>query len=124
MMNIPSSEHEHTSVEEIATEVALILKQHLDAKDVLRLLEIVFLDTKEAAALFNVKEKTIRSWVNDDVIPYRKANGKIIFLLAELLLWTLPKNDKHASHRLATATQCRIAATKVGCSLLKGDSRL
>lgn len=41
------SEYEQHSVNEIATEVAMILKQHMDASDVLKLLEIVFLDTKE-----------------------------------------------------------------------------
>lgn len=40
------------------------------------------------------KSKTIRTWVSEDVIPYRKANGKIIFLLAEILSWTLPANDE------------------------------
>lgn len=119
-----ANEYDQPSVGELATEVALILKRHMDARDVLRLLEIVFLDVDEAAALFNVKSKTIRSWVNDDVIPYRKANGKIVFLLAELLLWTLPENDKHAQHRLATAKQCRIAADKVRLQPARKESGL
>jgi len=52
----------------------------------------------QAAELLGVKPKTIRAWVSEDVIPYRKAHGKVIFLLAELLSWTLPPNDKHARH--------------------------
>jgi hypothetical protein len=119
-----ANEYDQPSFGELATEVALILKRYMDARDVLRLLEIVFLDVDEAAALFNVKSKTIRSWVNDDVIPYRKANGKIIFLLAELLLWTLPENDKHTQHRLATVKQCRIAADKVRLQPARKESGL
>lgn len=101
------------SIDEIATEVALILKRRLDARDIMQLLEIVFLDVDEAAALLRVEPKTIRAWVSQDRIPHRKANGKVIFLLAELLLWTLPENDRHARHRLATVSQCKIAASRL-----------
>ncbi|MEK6300572.1 MAG: helix-turn-helix domain-containing protein [Acidobacteriota bacterium] len=95
-------------IEEIASEVALLLKRRLDSTDILRLLQIVFFDVNQAAELLGVKSKTIRAWVSDDVIPYRKANGKVLFLLAELLLWTLPPNDKHTRHRLTTAQACRL----------------
>lgn len=100
-------------VEEIATEVALLLKRRLDAKDILKLLQVVFLEVEEAAELLRVEVKTIRAWVSQDRIPYRKANGRVIFLLAELLAWTLPENDKHARHRLATTSQCKIAASQL-----------
>lgn len=104
------------SIGEIATEVALILKRRLDARDIMQLLEIVFLDVDEAAALLRVEPKTIRAWVSQDRIPHRKANGKVIFLLAELLLWTLPENDRHMRHRLATVSQCKIAASRLAAT--------
>ena|SRR5215213_6678993 len=103
-------------IDEIATEVALILKRRLDAKDIMQLLEIVFLDVDEAAVLLRVEPKTIRAWVSQDRIPHRKANGKVIFLLAELLLWTLPEKDHHARHRLATASQCKIASSRLAAT--------
>src|SRR2546423_13350868 len=106
----------HPSIDEIASEVALILKRRLDARDILQLLEIVFLDTDEAAALLRVEVKTIRAWVSQDRIPHRKANGKVIFLLAEVLLWTLPVNDRHARHRLATASQCKMASSRLAAT--------
>jgi Helix-turn-helix domain len=83
------------SIDEIASEVALILKRRLDAKDIIKLLQIVFLEVEEAAALLRVEVKTIRAWVSQDRTPYRKANGRVIFLLAELLACTLPENDKY-----------------------------
>jgi len=104
---------------ELANEVALILKDRLEATDVTRLLQIVFLDVNQAAELLGVKAKTIRTWVSEDVIPYRKANDKIIFLLAEILSWTLPANDRHAQHRLTKIQGCKIATAKLSCSLRK-----
>jgi Helix-turn-helix domain len=101
---------------ELATEVALILKDRLQAKEVTRLLQIVFLDVNQASELLGVKPKTIRAWVSEDVIPYRKANGKIIFLLAEILSWTLPANDKHARHRLTTIQGCKISTAKLSAA--------
>jgi len=101
---------------ELANEVALILKDRLEATDVTRLLQIVFLDVNQAAELLGVKAKTIRTWVSEDVIPYRKANGKIIFLLAEILSWTLPANDKHAQHRLTKIQGCKIATAKLAAA--------
>jgi Helix-turn-helix domain len=88
----------------------------MEATDVTRLLQIVFLDVNQAAELLGVKAKTIRTWVSEDVIPYRKANGKIIFLLAEILSWTLPANDKHAEHRLTKIQGCKIATTRLAAA--------
>jgi excisionase family DNA binding protein len=104
------------SIDEIASEVALILKRRLDAKDILKLLQVVFLEVEEAAELLRVEVKTIRAWVSQDRIPYRKANGRVIFLLAELLSWTLPENDTHKRHRLATTSQCKIAASQLAAT--------
>jgi excisionase family DNA binding protein len=104
------------SIDEIASEVALILKRRLVAKDILKLLQVVFLEVEEAAELLRVEVKTIRAWVSQDRIPYRKANSRVIFLLAELLAWTLPENDTHKGHRLATASQCKIAASQLAAT--------
>lgn len=117
-MNPAANDYEvkQQSIDEIATEVALILKRRLDAKDIMQLLEIVFLDVEEAAALLRVEPKTIRAWVSQERVPHRKANGKVIFLLAELLLWTLPENDRHARHRLPAASQCKIALSRLAAT--------
>ena len=104
------------SIDEIASEVALILKRRLGAKDILKLLQVVFLEVEEADELLRVEVKTIRAWVSQDRIPYRKANGRVIFMLAELLAWTLPENDTHKRHRLATTLQCKIAASQLAAT--------
>jgi len=104
------------SIDEIASEVALIVKRRIDAKDILKLLLVVFLEVEEAAHLLRVEVKTIRAWVSQDRIPYRKANGRVIFMLAELLAWTLPENDKHTRHRLAASTQVKIASSRLAAT--------
>jgi excisionase family DNA binding protein len=104
------------TIEEIASEVALLLTRRLSAKDIVRLLQIVFLEVEEAAELLRVEPKTIRAWVSQDRIPYRKANGRVIFMLAELLLWTLPENDPYPGHRLAASVQCKIAASQLAAT--------
>ena len=104
------------TVEEIAGEVALILTRRLSAKDIVRLLRITFLEVEEAAELLRVEPKTIRAWVSQEKIPYRKANGRVIFMLSELLAWTLPENDRHTKHRLATSKQCKIAVSQLAAT--------
>src|SRR5205085_2453677 len=47
------------TVEDIATEVANILGRRLEAKDLVRLLQIVFLDVEETAELLRVKPATV-----------------------------------------------------------------
>lgn len=78
------------SIDKIASEVALVLKRRLDAKDTLKLLQVVFLEVEEAAELLRVKPKTISTWISQGKIPMRYAGGRPIFLLSELLEWTLP----------------------------------
>src|SRR5919205_2382512 len=95
-------------VEEIATEVANILSRRLEAKDLVRLLQIVFLDVDETAELLRVKPATVSTWISKGLIPVRYAGGRPVFLLSELLNWTLPENDKHVRHRLTSAQQCKI----------------
>ena len=101
------------SVDDIATEVANILSRRLEAKDLVRLLQIVFLDVEEAAELLRVKPATVSTWISKGLIPVRYAGGRPVFLLSELLNWTLPENDKHVRHRLTSAQQCKIAVSKL-----------
>jgi hypothetical protein len=104
------------SVEDIATEVANILSRRLEAKDLVRLLQIVFLDVEETAELLRVKPTTVSTWISKGLIPVRYAGGRPVFLLSELLNWTLPENDKHTRHRLTAAQQCKITVSKLSIS--------
>ncbi len=101
------------SIDEIAAEVALILKRRLDAKDTLKLLQVVFLEVEEAAELLRVKPKTISTWISQGKIPVRYAGGRPIFLLSELLEWTLPPDDKHSAHRLSASASCKMATNRL-----------
>jgi hypothetical protein len=107
----------HTSrIEEIASEVALLLSKRIGNKDILRLLQIVFLDVDEAAELLRVKPKTISTWISQDRIPVRYAGGRPVFLLSELLNWTLPEKDAHTQHRLTTAVGCKLASVRLAAN--------
>jgi hypothetical protein len=66
-------------IEEIASEVALILSKRISNKDLLRLLQIIFLDVDETAELLRVKPKTISTWISQDRIPVRYAGGRPVF---------------------------------------------
>jgi hypothetical protein len=103
-------------VEDIAAEVANILSRRLEAKDLVRLLQIVFLDVEETAELLRVKPATISTWISKGLIPVRYAGGRPVFLLSELLNWTLPENDKHTRHRLTSAQQCKMSVSKLSIS--------
>jgi excisionase family DNA binding protein len=100
-------------IENIAREVASILSQRVMAQDVLKLCQIVFLDVEEAASLLRVKPKTISTWISQNKIPVRYAGGRPLFLLSELLNWTLPEDDKHVAHRLSAAVSSKIAANRL-----------
>ena len=56
--------------------------------------ELRFLTVEEVATLLRVEAGTVRNWISQDKIPYRKAGGNILFLLEEILSWTLPANRK------------------------------
>jgi len=99
--------------QEIAGEVAAILAGRLGPKDILKLFHITFLEVSEAAELLRVKERTIYTWISQDRIPVRYANGKPVFLLSELINWTLPEDDKHTKHRLPMANHCSIAESRL-----------
>jgi len=103
-------------VEAIASEVAHVLSKRLSAKEVLRLFHSVFLDVEEAAELLRVKPKTVSTWISrkeETGIPVRYAGGRPLFLLAELLGWTLPEDDHAAQHRLTLPGSCTIAANRL-----------
>jgi excisionase family DNA binding protein len=102
-----------SSVEEIAAEVAAILHRRLEAKELVKLLQVVFLEVEEAADLLRVKPKTISTWISQGKIPVRYAGGRPIFLLSELLEWTLPPDDKHSAHRLSVSASCKMAANRL-----------
>jgi excisionase family DNA binding protein len=56
--------------------------------------ETRFLTTEETAALLRVEADTIRNWVSQQKIPFRKAGGMTLFLLSEILNWTMPASRK------------------------------
>ncbi len=107
---------ESNLIEEIAAEVALILSRRLSARDLVRLLQIIFLEVDEAAELLRVKPKTISTWISQSKIPVRYAGGRPLFLLAELLEWTLPEDDKHTSHRLSVAASSKIVIDRLAAN--------
>ncbi|MFP5262005.1 MAG: helix-turn-helix domain-containing protein [Blastocatellia bacterium] len=100
-------------IEDIATEVAAILSQRVTAQDLLKLCQVVLLDVEEAARLLRVKPKTISTWISQGKIPARYAGGRPLFLLAELLNWTLPENDQYTGHRLSVVVSSKIAADRL-----------
>ena len=104
------------SVQDIAIEVADIISHRVEARVLVRLLQIVFLDVEETAELLRVKPATVSTWISKGLIPVRYAGGRPVFLLSELLNWTLPENDKHIRHRLTAAQQCKIAVSKLSIS--------
>src|SRR5438045_1409514 len=61
------------TVGDIATEVANILSRRLEAKDLVRLLQIAFLDVDETAELLRVKPATVSTWISKGLIPVRYA---------------------------------------------------
>ncbi|HJZ67148.1 MAG TPA: helix-turn-helix domain-containing protein [Blastocatellia bacterium] len=65
--------------------------------------EIKFLVVEETAELLRVEPDTIRNWVSQNKIPFRKAGAKTLFLLEELLDWTVPAGRKQARARLSAA---------------------
>ena len=101
------------TAQELAGEVAAILTERLSPKDIIKLFHVVFLEVPEVARLLRVKDRTIYSWISQDKIPVRYANGKPVFLLSELIQWTLPENDKHAKYRLSLTNHCNIAASRL-----------
>jgi putative molybdopterin biosynthesis protein len=51
-----------------------------------------FLTVKELADLLRVEKRTVYDWVSRGRIPYRKAMGRTLFLLDEIIEWTVPSS--------------------------------
>src|SRR5688500_8841574 len=105
-----------SALEGIAQEVAGILSQQITAKEVLRLCHIIFLDVEETAKLLRVKPKTISTWISQDRIPVRYAGGRPLFLLSELLRWTLPDDDKFSNCRLSVAAGSSMVGNRLAAN--------
>lgn len=113
------------TIEEIASEVSTVLLRRLNVgkngADIVKLLQIVLLDSQQAAEFLGVKPKTVSTWVSQGKIPVRYVNSEPRFLLSELLLWTLPENDPHARYRLSVAASCKIAANRLAAVRKESD---
>jgi hypothetical protein len=113
------------TIEEIASEVSTVLLRRLNvgknSADIVKLLQIVLLDTQQAAEFLGVKPKTVSTWVSQGKIPVRYVNSEPRFLLSELLLWTLPENDPHSRYRLSVAASCKIAANRLAAVRKESD---
>ena len=117
-------DHEYAAnerIDEIATEVANILARRLTAKQILKLLQIVFLEVEEATELLRVKPKTVSTWISQGKIPVRYAGGRPIFLLSELSSWTLPQPDAHTAHRLSVATTGKMTLNRLAMDRERKD---
>lgn len=113
--------HANERIDDIATEVANILTRRMNAKQILKLLQIVFLEVEEAAELLRVKPKTVSTWISQGKIPVRYAGGRPIFLLSELISWTVPQPDSHTAHRLSVATTGRITLNRLAMNRERKD---
>ena len=103
----------NSSITELAAEVAGVLAKRANPKDLIKLFQIVFWEVSEAAELLRVKPKTVYTWISQRKIPVRYAGGRPVFLLAELLNWTLPERDEHQATRLSIARSCKIAIDRL-----------
>jgi excisionase family DNA binding protein len=72
-----------------------------------------FLTAEEAAELLRVKPKTVHTWISQQRIPVRYAGGRPVFLLEELLNWTLPENDRWETYRLPHGRVGKISADRL-----------
>ena len=54
----------------------------------------VTFDKEQVAEFLHVKPETIDNWVSKGHIPYRKASGRVFFILDELNEWTKPVSRK------------------------------
>ena len=110
------TESPDSELEILASDVAMILLNRLQPKELLRLQQLVFLEVDEVALLLRVKKKTVQEWVSGDKIPYRKAGGHVLFLLSEVLQWTLPAKDRHRTDRLTPARSGKLAASHLAAT--------
>ena len=57
-----------------------------------------FLTVAEVAELLRVSERSVYDWVSRGRIPHRKAGGRTIFLLSEVMEWTKPLPPADSAH--------------------------
>ena len=55
---------------------------------------IRFLTNQELAEILRIEKTTLRNWVAQGKIPYRKVGGAVRFLLEEVIEWTKPDLPK------------------------------
>lgn len=55
---------------------------------------IKLLDCSEVAEVLKVSQGTIRNWVCTKKIPFKKANGKVLFSVTELQSWLEEQSNK------------------------------
>jgi excisionase family DNA binding protein len=53
-----------------------------------------FMTVSEAAQLLRLAPKSIYALVSQRRIPFRRAGRRVLFLESELILWTLPTDQK------------------------------
>ncbi len=53
-----------------------------------------FLTVDELADLLRVEKRTVYEWVSKNQVPYRKAMGRTLFLLEEIMAWTVPASRR------------------------------
>ena len=75
--------------------------------------EVRFLTYEETAELLRVEVGTLRNWVSQEKIPYRKAGGNILFLLEEILAWTVPQTRKQGSEKRQSGQSNRGKSTRL-----------
>ena len=54
-----------------------------------------FLTVQELATMLRVKTRTVYEWVSREKIPFRKAGDRTLFLLDEIMEWTVPSIKNH-----------------------------
>jgi excisionase family DNA binding protein len=79
---------------------------------------IRFLTIQEVAKMLRVEEATLRNWVAQRKIPYRKVGGAVRFLLEEILEWTKPDSSRAIGPK--RNVRSRISATPAVALLGKG----
>lgn len=112
-----NNEIQQLDLEVIAHKVSSLLIERLntdgkDADRVLDLLHTMMLTREQAARFLGVTPKTITSWCQDGLIPFRRMCKEYRFLLSELLIWSLPQNDPFPECRLSTLGLGKIVEAK------------
>ena len=60
-----------------------------------------FLTVDEVAELLRVSPRSVYDLVSQGVIPHRKAGRRTIFLLQEILEWTINRDGNDGTHKVA-----------------------